>query len=428
MSIALLTAILSGCGGSSPASGTDEAGSKEEPDRPVVLNVTSRAGLTTDQFNDLYGKYLTKKFPNYTFNFTQQRGSKILTQDMVAAGTPIDLMFESLSSLIDGVIEPGLGYDISELAKKENVDLNRFEPAALDAMKAMTGGKLFGLPGSMQVMVLTYNKTVFDKFGVDYPKDGMTWDEVFELANKLSRVQDGAQYLGLVASTSHVLKLSPFSLPYVDVKTNQSTFGDDKWKTILGTIFKGEGREPGFADVVKNNKNRLPGMDEFIKNQNIGMWVFFTDTSFFPGMEKMDWDMVSIPKYKELPNYGTQAYPNYICISGTSKEKEAAMKVLAYLTSEEFQMKLSRAGTVSSLRTESVKKALGADFPKKVNWGAVYYSPFAPSPAKGPYENLAEKALSNQIPAIVTGEIDVNTALRTAQDEADKAIKAAAAK
>jgi len=156
--------------------------------------------------------------------------------------------------------------------------------------------------------------------------------------------------------------------------------------------------------------------------------VFFTDTSFFPGMEKMDWDMVSIPKYKEMPNYGTQAYPNYICTSNTSKEKEASMKVLDYLTSEEFQTKLSRAGTVSSLSTESVKKALGAEFPKKVNWRAVYYSPFAPSPAKGSYENLAEKALSNRIPAIVTGEMDVNTALRTAQDEADKAIKAAAAK
>ncbi|WP_079910935.1 ABC transporter substrate-binding protein [Paenibacillus sp. 32352] len=427
LTASMLMTLLAGCSSTGAPAG-DVVGlprTEEAADKPVKLSVTSRAGLTTEQFDQLYGKYLKEKFPNYTFNFMQQRGSKINTQDMVTAGTPIDLMFESLSSLIDGVINPGLGFDISPLIKKESVDLNRFEPVALDAMKAMAGGQLYGLPSSMQAMSLMYNKDIFDKFGVPYPRDGMTWDEVFGVAKQLSRKEDGIQYLGLVTSTGHVLKLSPFSLPYVDVQTNKSTLGDGRWKTILTTIFNGQLEEPGFSDYVRNNKNKLPGMDQFIKDRNIAMWVFFTDTAFFPGMDEMNWDMVSVPTYKEVPGMAAQVYPNYICISNTSKEKDAAMKVLNYLTSDEFQLTLSKAGTISALTTPEVKKALGADYAKKVNWGAVYYHKFAATPAKGPYENTGEKQLTDLIPSLYTGELDVNSLLRKAQEEADKAIASA---
>jgi multiple sugar transport system substrate-binding protein len=433
LSVIVAAALLAGCSGNSPSAGGDSAGGNpsandDVSNQKVELFVTSYSGMTTEQFDGTYRKYLAQKFPNYTFNFMQQRGSNVRTADMVAAGTPIDILFEAQSGLIDGVMAPGLGYDISDLAKKNNVDLNRFEPTALNAMKAMTGGQLYGLPSSMQVMVTTYNKDVFDKFGAPYPKDGMTWDEALELARKVSRNVNGVQYFGLVASTGHILKLSPFSLPYVDVKSNKSTYGDEKWKIILNTVFRGEATQDGFVEWVRSHNNKVPGRDEFIKDQNIGMYVFFYETIQFPGIEQLNWDFASVPVYKELPGVGVQNYPNYVLISKTSQNKEAAMKVLAYLTSDEFQMALSRSGIVSSLSSDNIKRALGQDYPKKVNWGAVYYNKFAEQPPKGRYENIAEKQLSDLIPKFIVGDMDVNTVLRTAQDAADKAIAAEMAK
>jgi multiple sugar transport system substrate-binding protein len=104
------------------------------------------------------------------------------------------------------------------------------------------------------------------------------------------------------------------------------------------------------------------------------------------------------------------------------------MKVLAYLTSDEFQTALSGSGVVSALASDGIKKALGRDYPKKVNWGAAYYHKFAEQPPKGRYENIAEKPLTDLIPKLIVGDMDANTLLRTAQDAADKAIAAEMAK
>ena len=48
------------------------------------------------------------------------------------------------------------------------------------------GDQLYGLPFRNDYYVLYYNKTLFDKAGVEYPKHDMTWDEYRELAKKMT--------------------------------------------------------------------------------------------------------------------------------------------------------------------------------------------------------------------------------------------------
>lgn len=73
---------------------------------------------------------------------------------------------------------------MKDLIKRHNIDLSRFEPSIISALEKMSGGGLYGLPLYNDRMALYYNKDIFDKFGVPYPKDGMTWDEVIELSIK----------------------------------------------------------------------------------------------------------------------------------------------------------------------------------------------------------------------------------------------------
>lgn len=392
---------------------------------PVELVVTSRAGLVEEDFENLYAKYLREEFPHYTYQFIQQRGQDINTVELVLAGQQIDLMFESHFSSIEGVIDPGLGFDISPLIKEADIDLDRFEPVTLEAMRTMTGGDLYGLPNSMEVVVTFYNKDLFDKFGVNYPTDGMTWDEQLALGTQMSRTEDGVQYLGLLPSTGHVLKLNPFNLPFVDVETNKSTLGDPNWNVVLSTILGGISSQPGFIDAVKNNNSKLPGRNEFIQDQNIAMYTFFTQTVFNDGMDTFNWDMVSAPTYAHLPGIGHQNYTNFIYISSTSDYKKEAMNVIKYLTSDEFQMNLSKDGTISPLRSEKIQKSLGANYPIEANWGAVFYNEFAEIPVKGPYESIAEKELAKYTVPIIIKEIDINTALRQAEEEANAVVSAA---
>jgi ABC-type glycerol-3-phosphate transport system substrate-binding protein len=56
--------------------------------------------------------------------------------------------------------------DITPLVKQTATDLNQV---------ASDDGWLVGIPFTQQFSALYYNKDIFDKFGVSYPKDGMTW-------------------------------------------------------------------------------------------------------------------------------------------------------------------------------------------------------------------------------------------------------------
>ncbi|MCZ8514677.1 extracellular solute-binding protein [Paenibacillus filicis] len=366
---------------------------------------------------------INKKFPNYKITYIR-KGTGTTINDLLAAGTKVDLVYESIGSMIDGVIRPGLGSDISDLIKKHNVDLARFDPALLDGMRTVAGGKLFGLPVNNLIMNLYYNKDIFDKFGIPYPKDGMTWDEALELAKKLNRTDGGTQYLGLAVSSQHILRMNQYSIPFVDEKSQQSTYGNEKWNSILSTIFKGEADDSGYQNYMKTIKDKIPYKDEFLKTKNLAMFGYFTDLpTGYPEMDQMNWDVVSLPTFKDMPKTGSQPYPTYWNVVSTSTQKDAAMEVIKYLTSDEFQMILSKRGELTTLLQPDIRKAYGADYSRKgLNWSAAFYNQPAKIPYKTVYDSVTEKPLLDLTSSVAAQKIDINTALRQAQDAANKAI------
>ncbi|MBE1440908.1 ABC transporter substrate-binding protein [Paenibacillus sp. OAS669] len=428
---ASMAAALAGCNkgggdgvieGGSPQSGSDAGNQRAD------LVITSSGAMDDAAFEKNYGQYIKKKFPNYTITYIKKGsvGSGTSINELLVAGTKIDLIFESIGGMVDGLIRPGLGGDITELAKKANIDLNRFDPTLLDGMRAVAGGKLYGLPVNNMVMNLYYNKDIFDRFGVAYPKDGMTWDETLELAKKLNREDGGTQFLGLAVSSQHLLRMNPYSIGYVDEKNQQATYDNEKWKTILSTIYVGEADDPGYQKYMESNKGKIPYKDEFLKTKNLAMFGYFTDLPItYPEMDSVNWDVVALPAFKDMPKIGSQPYPIYWNVVSTSTQKDAAMEVIKYLTSDEFQMILSKRGELTSLTNPDIQKAYGSDYPRKdINWGAAFYNQLAKVPYKSLYDVITEKPLLDLTPQIASKKIDINTALRQAQEAANKAIAA----
>ncbi|NOU90117.1 extracellular solute-binding protein [Paenibacillus sp. LMG 31460] len=74
----------------------------------------------------------------------------------------------------------------------------------------------------MDTLVLYYNKDIFDKFGISYPRNGMTWDEVYDLAKKLNRTEDGISYRGFGMAAGAMFTVNPLSLQ--PVEPNRSGF------------------------------------------------------------------------------------------------------------------------------------------------------------------------------------------------------------
>ena len=67
-------------------------------------------------------------------------------------------------------------------AGHEHLPARRAEPGKWD-------GKQYLLPKDFSPLAVYYNKKLFDAAGVAYPKDGWTWDEFLDTAQKLTKTR-----------------------------------------------------------------------------------------------------------------------------------------------------------------------------------------------------------------------------------------------
>ena len=415
--------FLGACGGggggeNKPAA---EAGQENETANLVVF---STSGDSVESWNERFGNALKEKFPNYTIKYIQSQKDYGI-KELLTSGETIDIYWDSIGGFASTLLDNGLEFDMTELVKKHNIDFAKIEPTVADSVKLISPDKIYGIPVFNNNMVLYYNKDIFDKFGVPYPQDGMTWTEASALAAQLTRF-DQKQYVGLSSSETHMLSMNQLSIPFVDQATEKATiFSDERWKQLFDTVFVGPSKAAGYTDYMKEHKDKLPYRIEFLQDRDLAMFAWLSSIVFvFPDEFKaMNWDMVSLPTFESNPKLGSQAYPTYFTVTSMSKQPEQAMKVIAYLLSEEMQTKLSKQGVMPVLNDDAVIKAYGQESVfKDKNLAASFYNDFAPIPFKSRYDRTLLTPYAKTVPKVVlTG--DYNTIFRATEEETNKKIE-----
>jgi multiple sugar transport system substrate-binding protein len=140
----------------------------------------------------------------------------------------------------------------------------------------------------------------------------------------------------------------------------------------------------------------------------------------------MNWDIASIPYFKEAPGKGYEVAPHNLLISATSKHKDEAFKVITLVTNDERQLAMSRQGRFTSLNDLKAKQEFGADLKslKGKNLKPLLNYQAAPSAPNSKYATLARNQIDPAMKKVLDGKADINTALREAEEAADKAIAA----
>lgn len=422
---ASLMMLLSACGGKDvPAdSGTPRAEPVE-----LVVYYPFGADWTEDDFMNTFGKPIMQKYPNITIKYIGAGPKGTSVPELLAAGQPIDILFTSIGSTPVQLLNNNLQYDIEPLIKKFNYDLNQLEPSMVDTTRRLLDGKLYGLPGYVPPAAIYYNKDIFDKFGVSYPKDGITWDELYELNKKLTRKDGDVQYLGLGSSYGHFTLLNQWSLPLVDTQTKKAVFGtDDRWKAFVENLVRFY-KIPGY-ELSANQMSEPNERNRFFKDRIIAMFLAQTALHSASELQDMNWDLASFPVFKENPDVGPQAYPINFYVTSISQHKDQAFQAIAYIASEEFQMQRSREGRLlTTLASPAVREAFGSDNPmyKGKNVKALWPRKYATAGSVNKYNSsIASGELNTAIKEIILGQKDVNTALREAAERTDKRIEQA---
>ncbi|TMV47880.1 carbohydrate ABC transporter substrate-binding protein [Paenibacillus mesophilus] len=417
-------ALLSACGGG----GSNAEGPAKEADKttqePAEIIIYTMAGGSADDFNRDYGNSFHKKFPNYTLKFiTDMTGNNYEKLDRLAAnGTHVDLVFATTGWLEKQLFQYGYAFDMTELAKKNKVDLNQFNPSYSDIL----GGKAFGggiyyFPMQANLPLLYYNKALFDKFGISYPKDGMNWDEFYDMSRRMTRNDGGVQYAGYIPSTNYLFRGNPVSIPILKPGTTTPTINsDDRWKLFFQKLIADAANsvDPGYYKG-RNDFN------EFFQGTNaVVTMVSGNMISSRTQLEPMSFDVISLPTLKEYPGIGPQPITTGIAVTKMAKNKDAAMEALKHIVSYDVQSELTKRGIVPVLKSVDVQKLLGTEnYFKDKNWSAVFYNKWANFTYTGAMAVDLNGIYTKYGNAVLLGTSDINTALRQAEEEALKKVE-----
>ncbi|MFE5317291.1 ABC transporter substrate-binding protein [Paenibacillus sp. NPDC056579] len=438
LSILAVFTALTGCGGvqtdagSGSGTGGTSSGNNAPVNAPVIdaspitLKVyLSNSSLTAQDLNTLIAEPLQKKFPQISVEAIMP-GKGTTIAELVVAGQPPDIIYTN--NLDFGTYKTlDLLEDITPLMKKHQVDLDRFDPELLASAKS-DKGELYGLPFFAHFSALYYNKNIFDKFGVPYPKNGMTWEDTIELAKKVSRLDNGVEYRGLDPDTIARMAM-PLGLTFVDAKTNRASVNTDGWRTVF-TL----GKE--IWNIPHNRPEKLNSFQArnwFMKDQTIAMLPYNNLLNI--GLEEatklgLNWDLVQYPSYKEKPNLYNHVDSQNFVIAKTSKYKDQAAQLLSIMSSDEVQMKSARAtARLSSLKNPEMKKALGADMPflQGKNLQSIFKSSSPPAPEYSQFNTSVRDLVFKSFEEYMNGK-DLNTALREAEANVNKRLDANAKK
>lgn len=429
----MLTSVtLAACGGNGSAPDGAAAGRKEGAvadkyaslSKPVTIvfqsayNETDTASVEKTMFNRI-----RQKFPNVTPVYIQ-RGKGTTIQDLITAGTIPDILWGNLSSVNELILSTDLGFDLTDLAKKYNYDLSQFSPTALDGIKNTNEkGQLLGLPkNNLKPAVLFYNKDLFDKFGVPYPKDGMTWDQTYELAKKMTRMENGDQINGFTMFPNGVLRDNALSVPAMDSKEDKLQ-GSDQWAEIFQNFKR-------FFDIPGNE---WKDQAKKFREGKAAMYVDLITSHGAITKSAINWDIASLPVYKEKPGVGSRIPYDYYFVTKTSANKEAAFELLTYLLSEEFQLGDAKDGMLPSTSKINILNVFGENVEglRSKNLKALTVNKPAdalPKRSQGLSPINTDMNISKAFERAVTGAEDVNTSLRKADEEIRKAAEADKAK
>ncbi|MDF2658467.1 MAG: extracellular solute-binding protein family 1 [Paenibacillus sp.] len=416
-------ALLSACGNGGAKSEGAVKDTGKVSQEPVEVVIYTMVGDTEDYFNQRFGDAIRKKFPNYTIKYITDTTGNLderLTR-LGTNGTQVDLVFSTTGWLEKQLFQYGYAYDMTELIKKNKVDLSQFNPSFSDILGKSFGGGIYYFPVQADIPLLFYNKALFDKFGVPYLKDGMTSEEVYAVSRRLTRNEGGVQYSGYIPSLNYLFRTNPVSIPLLKPGTTTSTINsDDKWKTFFQKYIAdaANSAEPGY----------FKGKSDFneFKDGRSAMATLITANmiSSKAMLETMNFDLVSLPTLKEYPGIGPQPLTVGMAVTKMAKNKDAAMEVLKYIVSNEVQSELAKKGIAPVVKNIEVQKLLGTEnFFKTKNWNAVFYNKWANFTYTGAMAVDLNTIYTKYGNEVLLGTLDINTALRKAEEEALKKVE-----
>ncbi len=188
LTLAVLVTVLTGCGGSN--------GKSSDAITVNIWDANQQKGIQeiADKWTKTSGVKVNVEVVDWDNYWT-------LLEAGASGGTMPDV-FWMHSNTAQMYMENDLLLDLTDyISKDSSIDLSKYYEGVKN-LYTRNDGKVFALPKDHDTIALLYNKAIFDKYGVEYPTDAWTWDDMYEAAKKITEDSKGDVY-GMAMNTSN---------------------------------------------------------------------------------------------------------------------------------------------------------------------------------------------------------------------------------
>lgn len=358
----MTTCMLAGCGGSTTTSNDSDSSGK------TVLKWSIWDEKTTPYWGELANAYMAKH-PDIKVEMTDLGSTDyntVLSTELSGSGSDFDVVtmkdVPGYATLISkGVIEP-----LNDRISKDSIELSKYN-GATDQLVA-DDGKLYELPFRSDYWVMFYNKDVFDKAGVSYPTNDMTFEEYDELARKVSKTGFGNDQI--YGAHYHTWRSAVQLFGVLDGKNNILDGNYDWTKSYYNKILSEQ--EDGicrtYVDLTASKLHYSGAFSEgTTATMNMGTWFIGTlianiKSGQYDKSACGNWGIVKYPHPSGVKSGTTLGQVTSLAIPTSSKNKDAAWDFMKFVCGDEGAEVVAKTGNFPAImNTETVNQIASMD-------------------------------------------------------------------
>lgn len=396
LSLSLLVPILAAC---------NSKNETDDPNNRHTLRVGTLYGSTQDdqyfrqQYTDMFefdhDNIDIEIVPAIDYSEMQYQDGSAEQPDplervkaIMSGDNPVDVMIFDLS-LLGQLVNENLLKQLDPLLKEDNIDTNAFVPTVIDGIKEQGNNFIYALTPTFTPSALYYNKKLFSAVGVEPPHDGMSWDEVFSLARRMKKGEGKDAVFGFslnqwgAGDSFYDLQnfISPLQLRTFDERAETMTVNTPQWEAAWKMITdlskdhimpKQEDLQYMYEQPTDGDMRYNPYQGQLFLNGKVAMTI--GDYSMISQiqqlnanadklkMEKLEWDVVTIPFFSDRPGIGGNIYLNQLAgINAKATNPDDAWEFIKFMNGEKAAKFKSRSTYEMSSLKEFVKVKEGMD-------------------------------------------------------------------
>ncbi|MEK3888313.1 ABC transporter substrate-binding protein [Bacillus sp. FSL K6-3431] len=423
--MACLALLLISCtnqesGGSSDSKSPEKA-NKEEVESGEREPITIKAAVIWDEtmFNERFKEPIETKFPHITMEHIHiDTGNRESLEELFASGEVPDLFFTMNQEDMEYF---ELDQDLGELfeANKMEMDTSHLNQSLVDTIRGRDAeGRLVAWPYENTYYAMLYNKDIFDKFGIAYPSDELTWEETFDLARKLTQERDGVQYRGLEFRDTEVM-LSQLSVNATNPETGEvEILQKDEFSNLLGLFSH-------YYDTIPDSyEGELRDEARFSTEQTTAMLITNAQALNWWQDNGINYDIATVPTWSDHPGVAPRGFLHTLTMNPLSENQEDILNIFNYFASEDYQNWMSRngIGIVSNQKESQDEFFQEYESTHDKNIAAIFKNEAASPPER---ISLWDKYVNIDFQKYYESNMDPNEFLRVIMEEAETEIQEA---